>query len=120
MSKQTSSNVSNWSEYPKAGSNRHSHQIDVTDSRVTNGQLAAEIGELDGKPDNFIGVLLEVTHDPIEGKGDAPAIHVNDGEDLVFSLFKVGDRLFLRPEVGVRLIAASEGGFWVEPEKEEI
>lgn len=100
---------------------RRTHQIDVEDHRLTSGQLHAGIGSLEGHPDDFFGVTLEVGANPLTGVGFVPAIHVHfDGDAMAFSLFRVGDKILLRPETDVCLERDEHGNFQISQEVSHV
>lgn len=99
------------------------HQIDITDQRESNGQLFVDVGVQDGDLDEMICVALEVNRNPLTNKDDVPCAHVSfDGDNMAFSMFKIGDRILIRPETDVRFESfrgicgsgSTESLIWVE------
>ena len=98
------------------------HQFDIEDQRKQNGQAFITVGALEGNPDDLLSVTMEVNTHPLNGLEHLPCIHVHfDGDNMAVSLFKVGDRILMRPETMVRCNGFThdfgthkEEFFWIE------
>lgn len=102
--------VRHWNAYGDAHE-ANNFQSDIDDQRESNGQAFITIGSIDGNLDNMISATAEVNSLPLDKEVDVPCLHVHFGNDAVaFSLFKVSDKIFLRPETDVTIV----------PEKVEI
>lgn len=74
------------------------HQIDVDDRRATAGQIFVDVGALEGPVDDFFGVTLEVNANPLNSAEYIPCMHIHfDSDNCALSLFKIGDRILMRP-----------------------
>lgn len=97
------------------------HRIDVTDRRRASGQVLVDVGAIEGKIDDVLCLTVEVNTSPIEAVDHVGCVHVHfDGDNLAMSLFKIGERILVRPEAGVTLSAFVHHGetsgeklFWV-------
>lgn len=95
--------VKHWHEYEDEKAPL-THQIDIDDQRLTNGQLYITVGALEGHLDNLLSVTAEVNSSPQNEAEHLPCMHVHFNEDaLAFTAFKVYDKILLRPEEGVVL-----------------
>lgn len=82
----------------------NTHQMDIDDQRQTNGQLYVDLGALEGNPDDLLSVTLEVNTNPLNGIDHVPCAHVHfDADNLAVSLFKIGNRILVRPETQVTI-----------------
>lgn len=93
------------------------YEMEVDDQRET-GQLYANIADPNGKLEDMFPVTLEVNRLP-ESDPDLPCVHVHfDESNLAFSMFKLGDKIIIRPETEVRfaryLLPNGEWGWIVE------
>lgn len=80
------------------------HQIDIEDHRLSNGQVFLTVGTLEGHLDNFLSVTAEVNTNPQNEAEHLPCMHVHFDEDAVaFTAFKVNDKILIQPEHGVVL-----------------
>jgi hypothetical protein len=80
------------------------HQFDINDGRVTNGQAVVTVGALEGGLDDVLSVKIEVTTNPLNGIDHVPCAHVHfDADSLAVSLFKIGDKILVRPETNVTI-----------------
>lgn len=78
------------------------HQIDIDDQRLSNGQVYLTVGAIEGDPDDMLSVVAEVNTNPLTGVEHLPCVHVNfDGDGMAFSLFKLNDKILLRTETDV-------------------
>jgi len=95
--------VKHWDSYGDAGAPK-THQIDLDDQRVSNGQVYLTVGALEGDLDDLISVTAEVNTSPLNPETQVACMHVHfDSDNLAFTLFKVNDQIILRPEKGVTL-----------------
>ncbi|KSQ21629.1 hypothetical protein APB26_32105 [Pseudomonas aeruginosa] len=95
--------VKHWEEYEDDKAPL-THQIDIDDQRLTNGQLYVTVGSQEGQIDNLLSVTAEVNTSPQNEADKLPCLHVHFNEDaLAFTAFKVFDKILLRPEEGVVL-----------------
>jgi len=78
-------------------------EIQLTDQRVTNGQLFIDMAAKNGQIDDLLSMILEINRLP-EGKVDTPCAHLHfDGANLAVSIYKQGDAYILRPETDVTI-----------------
>lgn len=119
--------VKHWGCYNVDGT-VFTHQIDITDVRRTEGQVYVTVGSPEGHLDEeMISATFEINTDPrfgIEQVGSVhvPCVHIHfDGDNLAFSLFKIGEKILLRPETDVKIEhfthrtgRFSESFYWVE------
>ncbi|MDS9914975.1 hypothetical protein EFK68_02640 [Pseudomonas aeruginosa] len=92
------------------------HQIDIDDQRLSNGQLYLTVAALEGHLDNLLSVTAEVNTNPQNEADHLPCMHVHFNEDaLAFTAFKVYDKILLRPEQGVVLtqVQGPEGPMYI-------
>lgn len=95
--------VKHWDEYGDEKAPL-THQIDIDDQRLTNGQLCITVGTLEGHMDNHLSVTAEVNTSPQSEAEHLPCMHVHFNENaMAFTAFKVYDKILLRPEEGVVL-----------------
>lgn len=95
--------VRHWDAYNAEGT-VNSHQFNIDDQRQASGQAYVTVGALEGDLDDMISVTMEVNTNPLNGIDHVPCAHVHfDGDNLAFSLFKIGNRILMRPENEVRL-----------------
>lgn len=88
-------------EYPDAPM---THQIDLDDQRLSNGQVFLTVGAIEGDLDDLISVTAEVSTNPITGVEHVPCVHVHFDEDgMAFSLYKLNNKILMRPETGVKV-----------------
>lgn len=81
---------------------RANHQFDIDDQRETGGQAYITVGALEGDLDDMLSVTMEVNTNPLNGIDHVPCAHVHfDGDNLAVSLFKIGNKILVRPETGV-------------------
>lgn len=112
--------VKHWGAYDVDGT-VDTHQFYVDDARQNSGQAYLRIAAMDEASD-MIGVKAEVNTNPLDGLGHAPCLHVHFEDDsLAVSLFKIGNKILVRPETGVsvspaydRVLGVVEELFWVE------
>lgn len=89
------------------------HGIAITDRRAENGQVYLDICALEGDLDEMICAVGEVNGNPlvdgVEGMDQpVPCLHVNFDEDnLAFSVFRVRDRMLIRPEADMKVTSES-------------
>lgn len=104
--------VKHWRGYGETASGTlATHQIDIEDQRSINGQVYLTVGAAEGKLDDMITVVAEVNTNPETGKDAVPCVHVSfDPDAMAFSLFKVGDKMLLRPERDVSLTRTEVAG----------
>lgn len=85
------------------------HQIDLDDQRVSNGQVYLTVGALEGDLDEMISVVAEVSTNPLTGLEHLPSLNVSfDSDATAFKLLKLNDRLLLQCEEGVTLKPLSQ------------
>lgn len=121
---ETSVQVKHWDAYHCEHPTVMTHQIDVADQRQANGQLYATAGALEGDLDDMISITMEISTNPLTGVEHVPCVHVHfDSDALACSMFKVGNRILVRPEGGVTLEAfqrpagqVQESFFWMDTE----
>ena len=78
-------------------------EIQLTDQRVTNGQLYIDMAAKNGHVDDMLSLSLEISRLP-GGTTDTQCAHLHfDGDNLAMSIFKQGDAYILRPETDVRI-----------------
>lgn len=95
--------VKHWDQYHD-DSAAWTHQIDLVDQRMSNGQLYVTVGAREGEMDDLMSATAEVSSNPLNPVDAVPCIHVHfDGDNLAFSLFKTNDQIILRPEKDVSL-----------------
>ncbi|WP_157497249.1 hypothetical protein [Diaphorobacter sp. J5-51] len=105
----TNAPVKYWSSYGVEGTTAHTHQMDLSDLRESNGQIDVWCAGIEGKPDDHIRVVTEIGTNPINGIDRVPSVRISfDYENLAFALFKVGNKIVLNPEYGVRVSAAED------------
>lgn len=102
-STQSSTPVMHWNAYGDGGTKsgyRLTHQMDLDDQRLSNGQLYVDIAPLEGVlDDDMMCMVAEVATNPLNGLDHVPCLHVAfDGDNQALSLFKIGDRILMRPE----------------------
>lgn len=104
--------VKYWNCYSSPeGGYRNTHQFDITDQRKTNGQVYMDLGALEGDPDDMLSVTMEVNTNPFNGMDHVPCAHIHfDGDNVAVSLFKIGNKILMRPETDVT----------VEPTRQQI
>lgn len=80
------------------------HQFDVDDQRRTGGQMYLDLGSLEGNLDDLLAVTMEVNTNPLNGVDHVPCAHIHfDGDNLAVSLFKIGNKILVRPETGIAI-----------------
>lgn len=117
----TSVKVKYWDAYNEDGT-LPTHQFDISDQRETNGQAFVTVGSLEGSLDDMLSVTMEVNANPLTGIEHVPCAHVHfDNDSLAVSLFKIGDKILVRPEVDVsinpcrqKVNGISETLYWIE------
>lgn len=76
---------------------------EITDQRVSNGQLYVDMAPISGHLDDVLSLSLEINRLPGE-ETDRQCAHLHfDGDNLAVSIFKDGDGYILRPETDVRI-----------------
>lgn len=106
------------SEYPTADT----HQMDLDDQRESNGQMYVDVGSIEGHLDDMLGITVEVNTSPLDGITHTACAHIHfDGDNLAVSLFKIGDKILVRPETGVTIepvqhevYGVKEQLFWID------
>lgn len=110
--------VKYWDCYHSEYATANTHQFDVDDQRKTHGQMYVDIGALEGHVDDMLGITMEINTNPLNGIDHVPCAHVHfDGSNLAVSLFKIGDKILVRPETDVRITAVREKAFDKWPEQ---
>ena len=100
---ETSVKVKHWDAYGEASAPL-THQFDIDDQRKSSGQAYITVGTLDGSLDDLLSITMEVSKNPLTGVEDVPCAHVHfDADSLAVSLFKIGDRILVRPETQVAI-----------------
>ena len=104
-----SGNVKAWDAYDPTEAHPFTHQLDITDQRITNGQVYADFRSLSGNSDEAMSITMEINHDPLGVAGPVPCahIHFNDSE-MAMALFKIGDKILVRPETNVSVNAVQD------------
>jgi hypothetical protein len=118
---ETSVKVKHWDAYHVDGT-VDTHQFDIDDQRTINGQAFITVGALEGNLDDMLSVTMEVNANPLNGIDHVPCAHVHfDNDALAVSLFKIGDKILVRPETNVSIESFSQkvNGFgetlyWIE------
>ncbi len=118
---ETSVKVKYWDAYYVEGT-ALTHQIDIADQRGTTGQVYITAGALEGDVDEMLSVTMEINANPLNGIDLVPCAHVHfDGDSLAVSLFKIGNKILVRPKTGVSIDSVFEkvNGFgetlyWIE------
>ena len=124
-SRETSVSMKHWDAYNEPGT-KDTHQFDVTDERDNRGQLYATLGAKEGHLDDMISITMEVNTNPLNRIDHVPCVHVHFCDDApAMSLFKIGDRILVRPETGVTIESHmqqhdgySESFLWIEGKTE--
>lgn len=119
--KETSVAVKHWDAYCVEGT-VDTHQFDIEDLRSTSGQAHITVGALEGHLDDMLSVTMEVNADPLNPIDHVPCAHVHiDSDSLAFSLFKIDDKILMRPGTNIRFQSFSrnqngilEELFWIE------
>lgn len=95
--------VKHWGCYGLDGTEL-THQIDVDDQRVSNGQVYLTVGALEGDLDEMLSVIAEVNTNPLTGLEHLPCLNISfDGDNKAFRLFKLNDKILLQNDTGVSL-----------------
>lgn len=90
--------------YPKT------HQIEIDDQRLTNGQLYVTVGCLEGNDSEMLSATFEINTLP-GTTTSTECIHLHfDGDNLAASFFKQGDKIIVRPEQGVNILPIALNG----------
>jgi hypothetical protein len=106
MARSQSVPVKHWECYGANGTSAFTHQVDIDDQRVSNGQLYLTVGALGGDADDLLSATAEVNTNPENGVDQVPCLHIHfDSDALAFSAFKVNDKILLRLEAGVSIDA---------------
>lgn len=80
------------------------HELVIDDRRRNSGQVFLDIEKVDGNYDDVMAVLLEVNSNPLNREEKVPCVHVHfNADELAFSLYKVGTKILVRPEVNVAM-----------------
>jgi hypothetical protein len=96
--------VKHWNKYKDSDADAATHQIEIIDQRETHGQTYITVGALEGGLDDMLSVTIEVDTNPLTGIEDVPCAHVHfDGDALAMKLFKIGDKIIVRPEAEVSI-----------------
>ncbi|HBO6962534.1 TPA: hypothetical protein L4936_001140 [Pseudomonas aeruginosa] len=95
--------VKHWAEYDlQLGNGKLTHVIDIDDQRLSSGQFYLTVGAMEGNLDDMISVCAEVGVCEEAGVEGVPSLLVNfDADSQAFRLFKVADKVYLQPELGV-------------------
>ena len=100
---ETSVKVKHWDAYRTEGT-VNTHQFDIADQRDSNGQAYITVGALEGGLDDLLSVTMEVNTNPLNGIDHVPCAHVHfDSDSVAVSLFKIGDKILVRPETDVSI-----------------
>jgi hypothetical protein len=101
VTQETSVPVKNWESYDVEGT-PNTHVLDIDDQRIANGQAFITVGASEGNVDDILSVAVEVNTNPLSGIEDVPCVHVHfDGDSTAVVLYKIGNRILVRPEEGV-------------------
>lgn len=117
---ETSVKVKYWDCYQYSENETvNTHQFDIADHRETNGQAYMTVGALEGDIHrDMLSVTMEVNTNPLNGIDHVPCAHVHfDDDALAVSLFKIGDKILVRPECDVaisRLKGVRDELYWIE------
>lgn len=100
---ETSVKVKHWNREISDGKEA-THQFDIDDQRKTSGQAYITLGALEGSLDDLLSVTMEVHSNPLTDIEHVPCAHVHfDSDALAVSLFKIGDKILVRPETNVAI-----------------
>ncbi|MDD2744494.1 MAG: hypothetical protein PHV02_19725 [Rhodocyclaceae bacterium] len=103
IKQETSVKVKHWGAYHVEGT-VDTHQFDIADQRETNGQAYITVGALEGSDDDLLSVTMEINTSPLNGIDHVPCAHVHfDGDSVAVSLFKIGNKILVRPETEVSI-----------------
>ena len=95
--------VKYWDHYHSA-SEEFSHQLEIDDKSSVHGQLFLTLQAINGGYDDILPVTLEINSNPLDETQNIPCAHVHFNDDsLAVSLFKVGDKILMRPETDVTI-----------------
>jgi hypothetical protein len=98
----TSVRVGHVKTYNLATDPAETHQLDIVDQRQGRGQVRLVLGALEGKTDDLLEVAVEVGTNPFDTNEAVPCAHVHlDTDEPVVSLYKLGDRILVRPNADV-------------------
>ncbi|MFL1449217.1 hypothetical protein ACI77O_12550 [Pseudomonas tritici] len=104
MGRVQSVQVKHWNDYGGNSDKAFTHQIDIEDQRISNGQCYFTVGAVEGNVDDLLSASMEVNTDPVNGVDLVPCMHVHfDSDALAFTAFKVNDKIVVRLEHGVTL-----------------
>lgn len=114
--------VKYWDCYNSDEATVNTHQFDVDDQRETNGQMYLDLGSKEGNLDDMMSVTMEVNANPLNGIDHVPCAHVHfDGDALAVSLFKIGNKILVRPETNVsiepvqgKVYGVRESLYWID------
>lgn len=96
--------VKDWDAYSLVDVSPNTHAFEIDDRRAIKGQAFVTISTIDGSLDDMLSVTMEVNSNPLNEDDKVPCAHVHfDDNQVAFSLFKVGDRILMRPENGVEI-----------------
>ena len=98
------------------------HNLEIVDQRQSNGQAFITLANANGDENDMLSMTAEINTNPLDDKSAVCCVHVHfDDDALAVSLFKVGDRILVRPERDVQIegFHADMGGFpgylyWIE------
>jgi len=100
MIKIKETNIAHWEEYTKpSGTPDKKFTIRVYDNTESSGAMDVQLTEDGPEPDAGLSARFGISSLP--GTNDAcPTIYINFDEDNLsaITIFKVGDKLFIRPE----------------------
>lgn len=100
---ETSVPVKYWGAYGVEGT-VDTHQFDLIDQREPHGQAYITVGALEGNLDDMLSVTMEVNTNPLNGVDHVPCAHVHfDDDAMAVSLFKIGNKILVRPETNVSI-----------------
>ena len=114
--------VKYWDCYNSNEATVNTHQFDVDDQRETNGQMYLDLGSKEGNLDDMMSVTMEVNANPLNGIDHVPCAHVHfDNDALAVSLFKIGNKILVRPETNVsiepvqgKVYGVRESLYWID------
>jgi hypothetical protein len=121
---ETSVRVAHWEAYEgdiTDSAPAESHEFQIIDLREKGGKARMMLTDI-ADQDDMLDVYLEVTSNPAEPSKTVACAHVHiDLDDALFSAYKIGSRIMLRPNTDVRLEAESidlngsrETVYWLE------
>ena len=83
---------------------RMTHRMDISDQRVSNGQVYVDIGLAEGDLDEVICTIHEINADPLNGLNQVACVHLSPMDtDYCISIFLMADNMVMRLDDSVAL-----------------